>query len=160
MASSHPRFRAQPPRPSLGTLRRLPSPHRSVVISPPRSSIPSLYNSVLQTRPCSRVRSSPANGPEKDPNGKALQDEEVKDLGVRVALSMLKFYKREISPLMLSSCRFVPTCSEYSMVAYKKYGVVKGTILTAWRLCRCNPLGGTGFDPPRWFGEEESFEEH
>lgn len=98
-----------------------------------------------------------------------ILDEEVKDLGVRVALSMLKFYKSkrvcglyldavfgvwllddgtrfylwvgEISPLMLSSCRFVPTCSEYSMVAYKKYGVVKGTILTAWRLCRCNPLG-------------------
>lgn len=47
----------------------------------------------------------------------------------------------EISPLMPNSCRYVPTCSEYSMIAYKKYGVTKGTILTAWRLCRCNPLG-------------------
>ncbi|XP_015697508.1 uncharacterized protein LOC102703627 isoform X3 [Oryza brachyantha] len=81
--------------------------------------------------------------------------EEVSDLGVNVALSMLKFYKREISPLLPSSCRYVPTCSEYSMQAYKKYGVAKGTILTAWRLCRCNPLGGHGYDPPRWFGEEE-----
>uniref|UniRef100_A0A453HT53 Membrane protein insertion efficiency factor YidD n=2 Tax=Triticinae TaxID=1648030 RepID=A0A453HT53_AEGTS len=54
---------------------------------------------------------------------------------------MLKFYKREISPLLPSSCRYVPTCSEYSMQAYKRYGVAKGTILTAWRLCRCNPLG-------------------
>ncbi|KAF0896940.1 hypothetical protein E2562_030787 [Oryza meyeriana var. granulata] len=53
---------------------------------------------------------------------------------------MLKFYKREISPLLPSSCRYVPTCSEYSMQAYKRYGVAKGTILTAWRLCRCNPL--------------------
>ncbi|KAL6623412.1 hypothetical protein ACP70R_033291 [Stipagrostis hirtigluma subsp. patula] len=60
----------------------------------------------------------------------------------------------EISPLLPSSCRYVPTCSEYSMQAYKRYGVVKGTILTAWRLCRCNPLGGYGYDPPRWFGEE------
>lgn len=51
------------------------------------------------------------------------------------------------------SCRYVPTCSEYSMEAYKKYGVLKGTVLTTWRLCRCNPLGGSGFDPPRWFGE-------
>ncbi|RWW08954.1 hypothetical protein BHE74_00025875 [Ensete ventricosum] len=93
MASSQPRLRAQPSRLSRGTLRRLPSPHRSVVISPSRSSIPSLYISVPQTRPCTRVRSSPANEPEEDPNGKALQDEEVKDLGVRVALSMLKFYK-------------------------------------------------------------------
>ncbi|CAN6242198.1 unnamed protein product [Urochloa humidicola] len=85
----------------------------------------------------------------------ADNEEEVKDLGVNVALSMLKFYKREISPLLPSSCRYVPTCSEYSMQAYKRYGVVKGTILTAWRLCRCNPLGGYGYDPPRWFGEED-----
>ncbi|KAJ0089306.1 hypothetical protein Patl1_31851 [Pistacia atlantica] len=54
---------------------------------------------------------------------------------------MLRFYKREISPILPKSCRYVPTCSEYSMQAYKKYGVVKGTVLTAWRLCRCNPLG-------------------
>ncbi|XP_018626696.1 UPF0161 protein At3g09310 isoform X2 [Nicotiana tomentosiformis] len=80
--------------------------------------------------------------------------DEEDNLGVKAALSMLKFYKREISPIMPKSCRYVPTCSEYSMIAYKKYGVVKGTVLTAWRLCRCNPLGGSGFDPPRWFGEE------
>uniref|UniRef100_A0A1D1YZA9 UPF0161 protein At3g09310 n=1 Tax=Anthurium amnicola TaxID=1678845 RepID=A0A1D1YZA9_9ARAE len=85
-------------------------------------------------------------------------DEETRDLGVKVALSMLRFYKREISPLMLPSCRYVPTCSEYSMQAYKKYGVAKGTILTAWRLCRCNPLGGSGFDPPRWFDEDSPTE--
>ncbi|KQJ87071.1 UPF0161 protein At3g09310 isoform X2 [Brachypodium distachyon] len=89
----------------------------------------------------------------------AGDQEEVDDLGVNVALSMLKFYKREISPLLPSSCRYVPTCSEYSMHAYKRYGVAKGTILTAWRLCRCNPLGGQGYDPPRWFGEEELPEE-
>uniref|UniRef100_A0A453HT95 Uncharacterized protein n=5 Tax=Aegilops tauschii subsp. strangulata TaxID=200361 RepID=A0A453HT95_AEGTS len=89
----------------------------------------------------------------------ADDDEEVNDLGVKVALSMLKFYKREISPLLPSSCRYVPTCSEYSMQAYKRYGVAKGTILTAWRLCRCNPLGGQGYDPPRWFGEGELPEE-
>uniref|UniRef100_A0A0E0J5K7 Membrane protein insertion efficiency factor YidD n=1 Tax=Oryza nivara TaxID=4536 RepID=A0A0E0J5K7_ORYNI len=71
----------------------------------------------------------------------ADEEEEVNDLGVNVALSMLKFYKREISPLLPSSCRYVPTCSQYSMQAYKKYGVAKGTILTAWRLCHCNPLG-------------------
>uniref|UniRef100_A0A0D9XVR5 Membrane protein insertion efficiency factor n=1 Tax=Leersia perrieri TaxID=77586 RepID=A0A0D9XVR5_9ORYZ len=75
-------------------------------------------------------------------------EEEANDLGVNAALSMLKFYKREISPLLPSSCRYVPTCSEYSMQAYKRYGVAKGTILTAWRLCRCNPLGGHGYDPP------------
>lgn len=65
------------------------------------------------------------------------------------------FGTEEISPLLPNSCRYVPTCSEYSMEAYKKYGVVKGTVLTAWRLCRCNPLGNSKlFDskPTRtWF---------
>ncbi|XP_062167296.1 UPF0161 protein At3g09310 isoform X2 [Alnus glutinosa] len=80
-------------------------------------------------------------------------DNEVDNLGVQAALSILRFYKREISPLLPKSCRYVPTCSEYSMEAYKKYGFVKGTVLTTWRICRCNPLGGSGFDPPRWFDE-------
>ncbi|XP_019462743.1 PREDICTED: uncharacterized protein LOC109361679 isoform X2 [Lupinus angustifolius] len=59
----------------------------------------------------------------------------------------------EISPILPKSCRYIPTCSEYSMEAYKRYGVMKGTVLTTWRICRCNPLGGNGYDPPRWFGE-------
>ncbi|XP_020276992.1 UPF0161 protein At3g09310 isoform X2 [Asparagus officinalis] len=102
-----------------------------------------------------RIRCSTAGNSNEDSRPETPQEEEVKDLGVRAALCTLRFYKREISPLLPSSCRFVPTCSEYSMEAYKKYGVAKGTILTAWRLCRCNPLGGSGFDPPRWFGEEK-----
>ncbi|XP_044981011.1 putative membrane protein insertion efficiency factor isoform X3 [Hordeum vulgare subsp. vulgare] len=55
----------------------------------------------------------------------ADDDEEVNNMGVNMALSMLKFYKREISPLLPSSCRYVPTCSDYSMQAYKRYGVAK-----------------------------------
>ncbi|KAI5682414.1 hypothetical protein M9H77_03642 [Catharanthus roseus] len=90
---------------------------------------------------------------EEDSGQSSSKDEEVDNVGVKAALAMLRFYKREISPVLPKSCRFVPTCSEYSMIAYKKYGLVKGTILTAWRLCRCNPLGGSGFDPPRWFDE-------
>ncbi|KAI3750360.1 hypothetical protein L2E82_20994 [Cichorium intybus] len=95
----------------------------------------------------------------KEPDQSSTQGDNDEDLGVKVALSMLQFYKREISPLMPKSCRYVPTCSEYSMIAYKRYGVVKGSILTAWRLCRCNPLGGSGFDPPRWFDEPSPPEE-
>ncbi|XP_011094869.1 UPF0161 protein At3g09310 isoform X2 [Sesamum indicum] len=93
------------------------------------------------------------NNPGEDSAQSGVEDDEGNSLGVEAALSMLRFYKREISPVLPKSCRYVPTCSEYSMIAYKKYGVVKGTILTAWRLCRCNPLGGSGFDPPRWFDE-------
>ncbi|XP_028783559.1 UPF0161 protein At3g09310 isoform X1 [Neltuma alba] len=98
-------------------------------------------------------------GLEKDSNPKTTQDSEANNLGVKAALSMLRFYKREISPILPKSCRYIPTCSEYSMEAYKKYGVVKGTVLTAWRICRCNPLGGSGYDPPRWFGEAKPLED-
>ncbi|CAI5962167.1 unnamed protein product [Closterium sp. NIES-65] len=59
----------------------------------------------------------------------------------------------EISPWIPASCRFVPTCSEYSVMALRKYGLLRGGILTAWRLLRCNPFGPSGYDPPHWFGE-------
>ncbi|XP_010471277.1 PREDICTED: UPF0161 protein At3g09310-like [Camelina sativa] len=102
----------------------------------------------LQLR-CLSVKSTPSNqDPESPQDG-----EEHESVGVKAALAMLRFYKREISPVLPRSCRYVPTCSEYSMEAYKKYGFLKGTVLTTYRLCRCNPLGGSGFDPPRWFGE-------
>jgi len=66
------------------------------------------------------------------------------------ALAALRFYKAAISPLLPPSCRFLPTCSEYAASAYRQFGMGKGTVLTAWRLVRCNPWGGRGFDPPAW----------
>eukprot|EP00240_Pyramimonas_obovata_P006750 CAMPEP_0118943612 /NCGR_PEP_ID=MMETSP1169-20130426/38692_1 /TAXON_ID=36882 /ORGANISM="Pyramimonas obovata, Strain CCMP722" /LENGTH=175 /DNA_ID=CAMNT_0006888907 /DNA_START=11 /DNA_END=535 /DNA_ORIENTATION=+ len=90
-----------------------------------------------------------------EPEDKKVAVSSDESTGVKVAVAALKFYKREISPLLPGACRFQPTCSEYSMDAYKKYGVCKGTVLTAWRLCRCNPLGPSGFDPPVWFGEHK-----
>ncbi|CAN1849705.1 UPF0161 protein At3g09310 [Linum perenne] len=100
------------------------------------------------------VRDSDQNNNAQEEEEEYEEEEKEKSVGVKAALSVLRFYKREISPLLPRSCRYVPTCSEYSMIAYNKYGFSKGTILTVWRLCRCNPLGGTGFDPPRWFGED------
>ncbi|GMH41636.1 hypothetical protein BSKO_09546 [Bryopsis sp. KO-2023] len=70
--------------------------------------------------------------------------------GVGLALSLLKFYKGNISPLLPPSCRYLPTCSEYAMDSFKEFGFAKGGVLTAWRLARCNPLGGSGYDPPKW----------
>ncbi|KAH7514477.1 hypothetical protein FEM48_Zijuj11G0093700 [Ziziphus jujuba var. spinosa] len=124
-----------------------------------QSQNPSFSNSnSLHFRPIQNLarRRSLVNGfhGSSEPDPKREQDEEVNNLGVKAALSVLKFYKREISPILPKSCRYVPSCSEYSMEAYKKYGFVKGSVLTAWRLCRCNPLGGSGFDPPRWFDEK------
>ncbi|EXC30970.1 hypothetical protein L484_021270 [Morus notabilis] len=135
-----------------------PSPNFSSSLSFRHSQklTPSLFNALPLRR-----RLVVVNGHNEGSNSDLdkPQDQEVDNLGVRAALSILKFYKGEISPLLPKSCRYVPTCSEYSMEAYKKYGVVKGTILTTWRLCRCNPLGGSGFDPPRWFGETSLPEE-
>ncbi|KAL7543103.1 hypothetical protein ACHAXR_012422 [Thalassiosira sp. AJA248-18] len=60
------------------------------------------------------------------------------------------FYKQWISPLLPPACRFLPTCSQYGAQAIKEFGPQKGLILTAWRLARCTPLGGKGYDPPVW----------
>lgn len=57
------------------------------------------------------------------------------------------FYKRYISPLTPPSCRFTPTCSEYALQAIRKHGPIKGLGLAIWRILRCNPWGGKGYDP-------------
>ena len=60
------------------------------------------------------------------------------------------FYKNFISPLLPPACRFLPTCSQYGVQAIEEFGPEKGLILTAWRLMRCSPFGGKGYDPPKW----------
>ncbi|CAM9669764.1 unnamed protein product [Choristocarpus tenellus] len=67
-----------------------------------------------------------------------------------VMISFIKAYKRELSPLLPPSCRFEPTCSVYAVEAIETFGPTKGAVLTAWRLMRCNPFAGYGFDPPQW----------
>lgn len=74
---------------------------------------------------------------------------------VSTALRALYWYKGTISPLLPNSCRFLPTCSSYSVQAYREHGNIKGTILTAWRLMRCSPLNlkvkfQGKYDPPTW----------
>lgn len=62
-------------------------------------------------------------------------------------LMLIRFYKREISPMLPPSCRFTPTCSEYAMQAVEKYGAVKGGYLALHRILRCNPFHKGGYDP-------------
>lgn len=64
-----------------------------------------------------------------------------------VVLAILRFYKRAISPNLPPSCRYQPTCSEYAYEAVEKYGILKGGRLAIWRILRCNPFGGSGYDP-------------
>lgn len=62
-------------------------------------------------------------------------------------IAILKIYKSTISPLMPKSCRFYPSCSDYSMQAISKYGPVKGVLMCAGRVCRCNQFFSGGYDP-------------
>ena len=60
---------------------------------------------------------------------------------------MLRFYKRFLSPLLPSACRFEPTCSVYARDAIERHGLMRGAGLAARRLLRCQPLARGGFDP-------------
>jgi putative membrane protein insertion efficiency factor len=59
----------------------------------------------------------------------------------------IRLYQRFISPLLPSSCRYRPTCSEYAAQAIARYGVVRGILKGMWRIARCHPWGGSGYDP-------------
>jgi hypothetical protein len=65
----------------------------------------------------------------------------------RVLILLIKGYKKLISPMLPPSCRFYPTCSEYSIQALEKYGAIKGSAKSIWRILRCNPLNKGGYDP-------------
>ncbi|WP_170971052.1 membrane protein insertion efficiency factor YidD [Ilyomonas limi] len=60
---------------------------------------------------------------------------------------LIKIYQYAISPLIGPKCRFTPTCSNYALQAFKKYGLFKGFWLTVKRISRCHPWGGSGYDP-------------
>lgn len=62
-------------------------------------------------------------------------------------LGFIRFYQVFISPLKASSCRYYPTCSQYSFEAVKKYGVIIGVILSLKRVMRCHPFHHGGYDP-------------
>lgn len=66
----------------------------------------------------------------------------------RILSLPIKFYRRFISPLKGSpSCRFTPTCSQYALDALSEWGAIVGSALALWRVLRCNPFGGCGYDP-------------
>lgn len=70
----------------------------------------------------------------------------------------VRAYQVLLSPHLASGCRFTPSCSEYTIEALRKYGAVRGLILGTHRLLRCRPWGGHGYDPPRWYGENDEVE--
>ncbi len=64
-----------------------------------------------------------------------------------ISIKLIKCYKFLISPMLGQSCRYLPTCSEYSIEALKTYGFFKGVFLSIKRILSCHPWGRGGFDP-------------
>lgn len=64
-----------------------------------------------------------------------------------ILLVPILFYQKCITPFTPPSCRFTPTCSEYARQVIMKYGPLKGSYLAVKRILRCNPWGGSGYDP-------------
>ena len=63
-----------------------------------------------------------------------------------IATLPVRFYQRAISPAIPARCKYYPSCSEYAVQAVRRYGVLRGIVLAAWRLLRCNPWSHGGVD--------------
>ena len=65
----------------------------------------------------------------------------------KLLIQLIKLYQKYLSPLKRLHCPYYPTCSNYGLEAIEKYGVIKGGLLAAWRIIRCNPFSKGGYDP-------------
>lgn len=64
-----------------------------------------------------------------------------------ILIKIIRFYQKYLSPLKGTRCPYIPTCSQYGLEAIQKYGALKGSLLAAWRILRCNPFSHGGYDP-------------
>ena len=73
-------------------------------------------------------------------------------LGVaaRTIIALVRIYQRYLSILKPPTCRYYPSCSEYAARAVRARGLLRGSLLAAWRLLRCNPFSSGGYDPGPW----------
>jgi len=62
-------------------------------------------------------------------------------------VKFIQVYQIILSPISRPSCRYYPTCSQYAVEAIEKRGIVVGLLKGIWRVIRCNPFGGSGYDP-------------
>ncbi len=65
----------------------------------------------------------------------------------KLAISLIKFYQKYISKNSNPHCRYTPTCSQYGLECFQKFGFIKAFLLTLFRILRCNPLSKGGHDP-------------
>jgi uncharacterized protein len=71
----------------------------------------------------------------------------VKRVLLAIVVAPIRGYQRLISPALPRRCKYEPTCSAYAVQAIRELGLVRGLILAAWRLARCNPFSHGGYDP-------------
>jgi uncharacterized protein len=65
----------------------------------------------------------------------------------KILVAPIRVYQRLISPLLGDTCKYYPSCSQYAAQAIERFGILRGLVLAAWRLLRCNPWSHGGFDP-------------
>lgn len=65
----------------------------------------------------------------------------------KIIITLIRFYQLALSPLKQPTCRFSPTCSQYSIEAIEQFGVIKGTYLSVRRILKCHPFHEGGYDP-------------
>jgi putative membrane protein insertion efficiency factor len=65
----------------------------------------------------------------------------------QIALAIVRFYQKAISPWLPPSCRYYPSCSVYAIEAIEKYGFIKGSLYAIKRILRCHPFHAGGYDP-------------
>ena len=65
----------------------------------------------------------------------------------KILIFFIRLYQKYLSPLKRMRCPYYPTCSNYGIEAIEKHGALKGSILAAWRILRCNPFSSGGIDP-------------
>jgi uncharacterized protein len=90
---------------------------------------------------------------EGEPDGMA---QKIGALPRLLAAGAVAIYRAAVSPVIHAihgpACRFEPSCSAYARDAIAEYGIVRGGAMAIWRIARCNPMGGHGFDPVRGRG--------
>ncbi len=71
----------------------------------------------------------------------------IKNIVLYPILLIIKIYQTVLSPILPSTCRYSPTCSEYTKQSLIKFGLIKGGMISLKRIIKCNPWGGNGYDP-------------
>jgi putative membrane protein insertion efficiency factor len=110
------------------------------------SAAPGEGDAPAKPAPAGVESSKPATGPVPGP-AVAPRPPAPERLHLRLALAPIRLYQRVISPALPRRCKYHPTCSAYAVEAIRSYGILRGSVLAAWRLLRCNPFSHGGYDP-------------